>query len=136
MTTSIFDLFATDQKAEAEGIVHTVSPGISFTLARAGGANARYTKLLAAKIRPHTRQLNDGTIDLDLANGLMIEAFAETVLLGWKGITDVEGNEMPFNVENAVALFKQLPDLFEDLREFASKSANFRTQEITDVVGN
>lgn len=136
MTTSIFDLFDTNKNSEVEGIIHRVTPEISFTLARAGGANARYSKVLAAKMRPYTRQIADETIDIDLANDILIEVFAETVLLGWKGITDAEGNEIPFTVENAVALFKQLPDLFFDVRDHAGKMANFRAQEITDVVGN
>lgn len=136
MTTNIFDLFATDQKAEVEGIVYNVTPKISFTLARAGGANARYSKVLAAKMRPYTRQIDDGSIDIDLVNDIWIEVFAETVLLGWKGITDAKGNEISFTVENAIALFKQLPDLFFDVRDHAGKMANFRAQEITDVVGN
>lgn len=136
MTTSIFDLFATDQKSEVEGIIYNVTPKISFTLARAGGVNARYGRMLAAKIRPYTRQIADETIDPDLANDLLIEVFAETVILGWKGITDAEGNELPFTAANALALFKQLPDLFIDVRDHAGKMANFRAQEITDVVGN
>lgn len=136
MTTNIWDMFATDQKAEAEGIVYNITPEISFTLARAGGANARYSKVLAAKMRPYTRQIKDEDIDIDLANDLLIEVFAETVVLGWKGITNAEGEEIPFTVASAVALFKQLPDLFFDVRDYAGKMANFRAQEITDVVGN
>jgi len=134
--TSIYELFATDQNSEVEGIVYNVTPEISFTLARAGGANARYSKLLSAKIRPYTRQIADDTMDPDMANALVIEAFAETVILGWKGITDAEGNEMPFSVANAIALLKQLPDLFIDIQAYAGKMANFRAQEITDIVGN
>lgn len=136
MTASIFDLFATDQKSEVEGVVYNVTPEISFTLARAGGANMRYSKVLAARMRPYTRQITDESIDLDLVNDILIEVFAETVILGWKGITDAEDKEISFTVQNAIALFKQLPDLFTDVREYAGKMANYRAQEITDAVGN
>ena len=135
--TSIYEMFATDLKAETDGFVHRVSDKISFTLARAGGANARFSKAMEVKTRPYRRQIAEDTMDIALANTLLIEAFAETVVLGWEGITDKEtGEEIPCTPEAAVKLLTALPDLFNELREAAAKQSNFRVAEVLEDVGN
>lgn len=134
--TSIYEMFATDLQIETDGFVHRVSEKISFTLARAGGANANFSKVMEVKTRPHRRQIQDDTMDLALANSLLIEAFAETVVLGWKGITDKEGKEVKCTPKNAIKLFTDLPDLFAELREAAGKQSNFRADEVQEDVGN
>lgn len=134
--TSIHELFATDEKTETEGFVHFVTDEISFTLARAGGSNTRFVKAMEQKTRPYRRQIQDDTMDTALANKLLIEAFAEAVVLGWKGITTPDGQEVKFTPENAVTLFNQLPDLFNELRESAGNQANYRLGEVKDDAGN
>ena len=134
--TSIYEMFATDEQKEQEGIVHEITPEISFTLARAGGFNKRFSKALEKKTRPYRRQIQEDTMDVDLANKLFVEAFAETVLLGWKGVTDTEGKPVKFNAKNAVKLLTDLPDLANELREVATKASSFRNAEIKDDVGN
>lgn len=136
MTTSIYDLFETDAKTENEGFIFDVTPEISFTLARAGGSNTRYQKIIEAKTRPHRREIDENRFPIDQANKIVIEAFAETVVLGWKGITDKKGKKVPFTPANAVTLFTQLPDLFSDVREAAVARANFSAQEVKADAGN
>ncbi len=136
MTTSIYDLFETDAKAETEGFIFDVTPEISFTLARAGGSNIRFQKALELKTRPYRREIDENRFPLDQANKLMIEAFAETVVLGWKGITDKKGKKVSFTPENAVKLFTQLPDLFTDVREAAAARANYSAKQVEDDAGN
>lgn len=134
--TSIYDLFETDEDKETEGFVHRITDKISFTLARAGGANKRFQKVMEAKTRPYRRQIQDDSMDVDLANELMRETFAETVILGWEGITDKDGKPIKFSPANALKLLNQMPDLFDELRDAASKQANFRAEQIADDVGN
>lgn len=136
MAESIYDLFETDAKLEAEGFIFDITPKISFTLARAGGANLRYQKAMEVKTRKHRSAIENNTISVELANQLMVEAFAETVVLGWKGITDKKGKKVPFTPENAVNLFTKLPDLFIDVREAAAARANFSAKEVADDAGN
>lgn len=134
--TSIHELFATNEKTETEGFVHQITDEIVFTLARAGGSNTRFVKVMEQKTRPYRRQIQDDTMDTALANKLLIEAFAETVVLGWKGITTPDGQEVKFTPENAITLFNQLPDLFNELRESAGNQANYRLGEVKDDAGN
>lgn len=134
--TNIYDMFATDLKIETDGFIHRVTDKISFTLARAGGANAKFSKAMEVKTRPYRRQIQEDTMDITLANKLLIEAFAETVVLGWEGITTVNGKEVKFTPEAAIKLFTDLPDLFNELREAAAKQSNFRAAEVKEDVGN
>lgn len=136
MTSNIHEMFATDANREAEGFWHPISDTISFLMARAGGGNSGYSKSLEVRTRPHRRKIDNDDMDLALANTIMIEVFAETVIRDWKGITDEDGNVMPFNKENAVKLLTQLPDLFNELREVAAKQANFRAVGLEDAVKN
>lgn len=133
--SSIYEMFATDLKIETDGFIHHVTDKISFRLARAGGANAKFSKVMEAKTRPYRRQIQEDTMDITLANKLLIEAFAETVVLGWEGITK-KGEDVPFSAEAAVKLFTDLPDLFNELREAAAKQSNFRAAEVEEDVGN
>lgn len=136
MTMSIYDLFETNATLEAEGFIFDVTPTISFTLARAGGANLRFQKVLESKTRSHRKEIDENRFPLDQANQLMIEAVAETVVMGWKGITDKKGKKIPFTPENAVKLFTELPDLFNDVREAAAARANYSAQEVKADAGN
>jgi len=126
----------TDLKIETDGFTHRITDKMSFRLARAGGANAKFSKAMEAKTRPYRRQIQEDTMDITLANKLLIEAFAETVVLGWEGITTTNGKKIPFTPEAAIKLFTDLPDLFNELREAAGKQSNFRATEVLDDVGN
>ena len=134
--SSIYEMFATDFKIETDGFIHRISDKISFRLARAGGANAKFSKAMEAKTRPYRRQIAEDTLDITIANKLLIEAFAETVILGWEGVATRSGKVVKFSVEAAVKLFTDLPDLFTELREAAAKQSNFRAVEVQDDVGN
>jgi len=136
--TTIYDLYATDKALESEGFWHSVTNKIRFKLARAGGSNMNFAKTLEKKTRPHRRSSdpNFEDMDIELANNLLIEAFAETVVLDWQGITDTKGKKVPYSVSACIKLMKDLPDLFTELREAAARQSNFRVSEIKDDAEN
>lgn len=135
-TTNLYDMFGTDEDFEREGIWYAFSEETKFRLARAGGANLRFAKSLEAKTRPYRRQIENESIDNELANNLLLEAFVETVLLDWQGVKDRDGNDLPYSKDNALKLLKDLPDLYLELRTEAARLSNFRTKEIEDDSGN
>lgn len=134
--TSFYTVFGTDKDMEQTGIVLNYGKAGKIRIARAGGANAKFAKVLEAKMRPHRSQFENGTMDNETANDLLIEAFAEAVVLGWEGVTDAEGKEIKFSTANVVKVFKDLPELFTDVREQATKIANFRAEEVEADAGN
>src|SRR3546814_10059117 len=71
---NIYKMFQTDKGLETEGIWYNFDKTTGFRLARAGGANMKFVKALEERTRPYRRQIEDNTIDPELANGLLIEA--------------------------------------------------------------
>jgi hypothetical protein len=139
MTASIYDLYETDNALETQGFWHPINKNISFLLARAGGSNMGFSKAMEKKTRSHRGRggaFEDDNVDIELATTFMQEAFAETVILDWKGVTDKKGKKVPYSPGAAIKLMKDLPDLFVVLRDAASKAANFRAEEVKDDMGN
>lgn len=103
---------------------------------RAGGANKKYTSVAAQKLKPYTRKLQNGTADPEAINKVMAEIYAESVIIGWRGVKDENGKDLKFTKENVVKLLIDLPDLFEDIQEQATKISNFRASENEDIAKN
>ncbi len=133
---SLYGLYATDTKREAEGFWHPITDDIKFLLARAGGQNSVFSKALEVKIRPHRRQIDNEDMDTALANSIMVEVFAATVIKDWVGVTDDEGKDLPCTKENIIHILTELPELFNELRDVATKHANFRAHSTEEDLGN
>lgn len=131
-----YGAFKTSGKLEVEGIVIDYGPGGKFRIARSGGANKRYQTRLEELGRPYRRALATGTMPAERADDLLRQVFSETVMLGWEDVTDPDGKPLAFTVENCIKLFKDLPDLFEDLREQSQRQALFREQQREADAGN
>ena len=147
---SLRKVFKTDTKAEVEGV--EVEVGINeangqpivIRISRMSKANKRYTKRLEAVTRPHQSAIQNESLDNELAQKMLREVFVDTILLGWSNLpkSDLTGDDadkdtlLDFNRENALALFAELPDLYDDWEERAKKAASFREKEREDAAGN
>ena len=134
---ALYKQFATDKNVERDGVVlsygkNSKNKDINIRIARAGGANIRYTKLLEAAIKPYRRQLQNETMDNGVAEDITMRVYAQSVVLGWEGVEDENGNDMDFTVENCMKLFKDLPDLWADIQSQATRAALFR-QDILEA---
>ena len=119
--SNIYEAFETDADMEKNGIWLDYGD-FKFRVARAGGANKRYQKRMEALTRPYRRAIQTETLATGKADELIMQAFAQTVVLAWEGVTDKEtGEVIPFSSEACLKLFKKLPDLFVDVRDQASK---------------
>lgn len=144
---SLYSQFQTDKNVEKDGVVleyGKTADGrvISIRIARAGGANSRYSKLLEAATKPYRRQLQNETMDNDIAEGITQKVYAQAVVLGWENVEFpvLDENDKPtgkfeeakFTVDNCVKLFKDLPDLWNDIQNQATRAALFR-QDILEA---
>lgn len=128
---SLYAKFETDRSLEKQGITldygaNSKGKQIEIKIARAGGSNDAYLKRMEAKAKPHRRQIQHDTIERITLENIVKEVYAETVVLGWSGVEDRDGNEMPFTKDNCIKLFNDLPDLYADVQEQAQSSALFR----------
>lgn len=133
---NLYQQFKTDSNVEKKGI--TIRYGndgdkpIEFVIARAGGANTAYNKVLEAKLKPYRRQIQNETMDTDTMVALIRDVYATTVVIGWNNVRDADGNELPFTRENCIKLFTDLPELFEDIQTQANRAALFR-EEVLEI---
>lgn len=133
--TTPYDLFETDKDMEQTGI--WVDYGsFRFKVARAGGANEKYSRLLRNRMKPHRRKVQTGTMDEETAAIILRETFVDAVLLEWTGVVDREKNPLEFTRENANKLFTDLPELFNDLYRQCMEISNFRRLEVEEDLGN
>jgi len=134
--SNLYKMYETDEKYEKDGIDLEITEGVRFRIARSGGQNKRYQQILAKLMKPYQRAYEQGTLDNDKAGDIMQLAFIKGCLIGWQGVTGRDGVEMEFNEGNALKLFGDLPDLFAQLQEQASKVSNYRIEDVEEAAGN
>lgn len=142
--SGMYDQFRTSKDTETNGL--WVNYGAFMVrVARAGGANKAFSKKMEELTRPYRRAINTGTMDEGVADDLLRQGYAETVILDWKvkqgedyvkGIESPDGSILPVTVENIMATLKNLPELFADLREQASAMTLFRESLREEAAGN
>lgn len=139
---SLRKTFKTDQNAEVEGVWlevavndHNGKP-IRIKLARMSSTNKRYTKALNTVTKPHQSAIQNDALDNDLARKMLQEVFADTILLDWENLpkseltgVDTDTDLLEFSKDNAMALFAEMPDLYDDWESRAQKAAAFREAE-------
>lgn len=95
-------------------------------LSRMGRANPEYSKALNEAMRPHARKRELGTLSNEVAEKVMMDVFCRTVIKGWQNIQNDYGENIPFSPSAAAKLLTELPDLYDEWTEEASKLTNFR----------
>ena len=77
----------------------------------------KYLKKFLDKYEGYRWFFPSRSIAEDAAGGCIIplEKFVADALLGWENVIVSDGATIPFSVENATKLFKDLPDLYDDL---------------------
>ena len=138
---NLYKQFETNASLEKTGVTieygsNSTGKVISFRVARAGGQNTAYLTYLEAKLKPHRRMLQMDTMDPKLFENIVMDAFATTVVLGWEGVEDRNGNPLPYTPNNAMVLFTDLPDLYKDLQEQSTKVALFRNDVLEADIKN
>ena len=145
---SLRDTYKTDAAKETEGVWETFGLNlkgepIELHLSRISRTNTRYTKVLQREIRPHRAALNADAMDPALGDKVLQGVFVDTILLGWRGVLkyelsgdEADTDELPFTRENAMRLFDEMPDFYDDAEERAKSIATFRDKERDTVKGN
>lgn len=148
---SLYKQYKTDEVLETAGVVLDYGDA-RITIARAGGANKRFAKVLEAKAKPYRRAMQTETMDAGKAEELMRDAYAEAVVLNWetatgedekgekiwkKGIEPDTGDKLlPVTAKNISQTFKNLPDLFADVQTQANRVSIFREDILEIEAGN
>ena len=137
----LYSQFKTDPEMEKSGVwveygENSKGEPIRFLIARAGGANEQYMKVLEAKAKPFRRQIQTEVIERKTLEKITRETFALTCLKGWENVEDANGNPMAYTAENVVKLLADLPELSTDLQEQATRVALYREMIQQEDLGN
>lgn len=133
--TNLYKLYKTDPVLEREGVDFRFDDAI-LRIARAGGANTKFVRALAEKTKHLRRAIELDALDDSEGTQILREVFVDTILVGWEGVKDEEGNPLEFTRDNAIKLLTDLPDLMKDLQQFASSIANYRRERVNDAIKN
>jgi hypothetical protein len=125
--------FKTDLKAEEEGVWVPYGGGFEVKLGRIG--NRRFKEFMMKKGKPHMRKLSSGSMDLDIADTLMRDAIAETILLDWKGLLDDDGKPIPFSKEEAKKALA-IEDFYKEIFAMAQERELFSLKDDEAAQGN
>lgn len=131
---SIYKRFKTDSDMESKsGIELDYGDGVKFRVLRAGGSNLSFQKALRDALIKHGRRLSAMSDDESVRG--MAEIYADTVIVGWEGITDEHDEPLPFNRANVVKVLTELPELFRDIQSAAQSVDLFRAERRAELVG-
>lgn len=134
---SFYKTFGTDNELEnGKGLDLDYGSDGVITIHRAGGANKKYSTVAAQRLKPYARKIQNGTADPETISRVMAEIYAEAVIIGWKGVKGQDGKALAFNKENVVKLLTDLPDLFEDIQDQATRLSNFRQEQNEEIAKN
>lgn len=142
---TLMKMFKTDAVIENEGIDLNYGPvddtdpkagDILIRIRRAGGANKAYSKALTAKMRPYRKQVESGTLEPAVAERVLREVYAETIIIGWTNVRGEDGKDVPFSSENVLAMLEEAPDLFADIQSQAGQMSLFRAEVAESIAKN
>lgn len=144
MSNPLRKMFGTVPTLEMDGVVVEYAPGVEVKVARAGGGNKKYSRVLNRLTKPYRRAIESGTLDEEVGENLLRETFAISILTDWTGFTkdlitnnDEDASEaLPFNKDNAMAVLKAQPNLFNDIKEVSSRLDAYRVETLESESGN
>lgn len=141
--SNIFDMFETDPQLEKDGVTldyGTNSKGepMVIRVARAGGANVLWLQAYEHVTKPYRRQIDaDLKLPRELNEKLDRELYARAVVRHCSGFEERDGTPIPTSTPaEIIEFFTRLPNLFSDVKVFASKMTNYRDEQREVDAGN
>lgn len=122
-----FVIGSVDENKQEKGIWVELSNS-KFLVAYSG--NTEYIKIATRLRKPYERAIKKGTIDAESLENVLCKAMAQGLLLDWKNVTDVEGNQVPYSEEMAESALKNDPDFRAFILETAENLEAFRKDDI------
>ena len=108
---------ATNPKLEIEGRDVAYGSDVTLKIARAG--NKAYNRIFAKLYKQNAVALKaGGDASEAIAEGIYLEAEAQTILLGWTGPVKFDGKDFPYSTENAKKVLG-----IENFRKFVLEQA-------------
>lgn len=116
--STIWSQFETDKKLEVEGIWIDFGD-YRWLCRRAGGSNTKFKEAFARETKKVRQVMDIEDIPDHRGREILYKTFADTVVLDWegKGMVGRDGKPLPFNRDNVVMIFENMPDFYDRLRQ-------------------
>lgn len=125
MKSNLDRLFKTDKKLELEGVDFAIDDKTSFRVRHITPDNPKVKAAMAAYFKPYARQIQLGTLDPEKSQEINVKVFVDACLVSWEGV-ELDDKPAECTKENAITLFKGLPQLFQTLWDYANDFQNYR----------
>lgn len=133
---SIYDIYETDTGLENAGVKVKLTENESVTVAAFG--NEKHLKMLDKLKKPLKQQYRHDRVDPKVDEDIHITAMAHHVLIGWDGIKDREGKDLPYSPENAIKLLSdpRMKRFKATILEIATTAETFKRVEKEEEAKN
>ncbi|MCK5603636.1 hypothetical protein KAR91_17250 [Candidatus Pacearchaeota archaeon] len=129
-------MFETDTAVERDGVWSEYAPGVEVRIARAGGSNKHFAKVMQRLAKHHRRAIQTESVDPDILRDIFIKAYAQAIIVDWKGFTkdlithdDADSEtELDFNTDNVEAVLRAQPNLFDDIQKVSETISYYRAE--------
>lgn len=129
VAANLFRKYEVDGKKETEGVEITID-GAVFICRRAGGGNRKYRAAIGLAAATPDFQAKAGSKDraevIAAEDEITMEAYADSVVVGWREVLDRNDQPMEFTKENFLDLMRSCPDIWLELRMAAFNLDKFR----------
>jgi len=112
--TKMIQLTPVNKVAEVEG-VEAFYRGATLIIARAN--NTKFKRIFKQLLKPYKHQIEKNNLDDETSEDLMVSAYAESILVGWKDFTDINGKSWDYSKANARDLLKSDSDCFDFVKD-------------------
>ena len=129
----LYEKYKTNEEQEVDGAWVSLSATASIKVARMG--NIRYRECMRKKSAPYRQSGIANAIPPEVLEQVVREAVAETILVGWKGIT-TDGVDVPYSRETSLKFCTDLKDFYNVVLTAADNMETFRVNGQAVLMGN
>jgi hypothetical protein len=131
---NLYQTYERDTDKERNGVECELLPGVKMTVARAGGSNREYVKERDKLTKPY--RLGGTELSEKDETELQATLFARTIVKGWEGVTDRDGNPLDFTEENVRKVLLDLPDVFDVVKLYAINGERYSVEVAEETAKN
>jgi len=129
-----FSNFTTDADKESEGVWIDYTGDFKLKICRIGCP--AFKEFMLKRGKPHMRSMEAGSLDPNIADDLMKDALAQTIIKDWKGLLDDKDEEIPFSTETARQLLDTPGDFYDEVFTLAKQRENFKIDKTEGTAKN
>jgi len=127
--------FKQDVSKSEEGVKVDLGDGLQVTVARIG--NKKYQDFIRKATKPYQQAIRNKTLSDSIYEKIMVEAMADSILLGWEGMEDDHGDLIPYSKDMALEILSDpaYADFKQLVNDLANEQETFRSEALQETVG-